>query len=117
MKRGRGFVNRGTALARRSAKVAELYATQRVPAIKAAMEAHQPCQASARIADVDLAVANRCGLAAVDLHEVLTRGRGGSITDMANMILVCRPCHTWITEHPIEAEQLGLVQSSWSAGW
>lgn len=53
----------------------------------------------------------------VDVHEILTRARAGdaiaAITDPANCLFVCRPCHDWITEHPIEAEQLGLVRHSW----
>ena len=41
-------------------------------------------------------------------HEVLSRARGGSITDAANIIGVCAPCHRHITEHPLEATALGL---------
>lgn len=49
-----------------------------------------------------------CGAPAEDLHEVLSRARGGSITDPANCVPICRPCHAYATEHPIEAEKLGL---------
>lgn len=44
-----------------------------------------------------------------DGHEVLTRGRGGSITDPDNILMVCRPCHTYITEHPREADCAGFT--------
>lgn len=50
---------------------------------------------------------------ASDLHELLTRARGGSIVDPANIVHVCRTCHTWITEHPVDAAKLGLVRWSW----
>lgn len=50
---------------------------------------------------------------AVDVHEVLTRGRGGSILDEANCMTVCRACHRRIDAHPLIAEELGLVRHSW----
>lgn len=53
--------------------------------------------------------APRCAGDAQDAHEVLTRGRGGSITDLANIVPACRPCHDWVTTHPAEALALGLV--------
>lgn len=46
-----------------------------------------------------------------DLHEVLTRARGGSITDPANILCLCRECHRWVTEHEEEARALGLVRA------
>lgn len=52
---------------------------------------------------------------AVDVHEVLTRARGGSIYDPTNCLGVCRPCHDWIGDHPLEAAALGLVKHSWAA--
>jgi 5-methylcytosine-specific restriction endonuclease McrA len=43
----------------------------------------------------------RCGKAGgiLDPHEVLPRGRGGSITDPANVVIICRACHNWVTRH------------------
>ena len=36
----------------------------------------------------------RCSAArAVDVHEKLTRARGGSIVDEANVVALCRQCH------------------------
>ena len=49
-----------------------------------------------------------CNNRADDLHEIVSRARGGSITDPANLIGLCRTHHQWVTEHPIEAEKLGL---------
>lgn len=48
-----------------------------------------------------------------DFHEVLTRARGGSITEPDNILMVCRRHHDWITDHPVEAAAVGLVRNSW----
>ena len=52
---------------------------------------------------------------ATDVHEILTRARGGSITDLNNLAVLCRPCHSWITEHPKEAHEQGWLKHSWEA--
>ena len=49
-----------------------------------------------------------CTRYADDLHEIRSRARGGSITDPANVIPLCREHHRWVTEHPLEAEKEGL---------
>lgn len=52
----------------------------------------------------------KCGRTTTELdgHELLSRGRRGSITDASNVVLICRfPCHDWITTHPTEAEAQG----------
>lgn len=48
-------------------------------------------------------------------HEVLSRARGGSIVDPANIIGVCQACHRHITEHPLEATERGLLRHGWGA--
>ena len=53
----------------------------------------------------------RCHGAAVELHEPLTRARGGSILDPANTIAICRSCHDWIHVNPAAATDLGLLRS------
>lgn len=55
------------------------------------------------------------GARAVDVHERLTRARGGSITDPdhGHMITVCRPCHIVITGNPAKAEGRRLMLPSW----
>jgi hypothetical protein len=57
------------------------------------------------------AVAYRCGGLAVDLHEPLTRARGGSILDPDNTVAVCRSCHEWVHDHPKAATKVGLLRS------
>ena len=59
---------------------------------------------------------SRCGRTGVglDAHELLSRARGGSITDLANIVLLCRADHQWVTEHPIEAAAEGWTLSQFS---
>lgn len=54
----------------------------------------------------------RCGKPADDAHELLSRARGGSIVDPANIKPLCRACHDWVTTHPAQAETEGFSQSS-----
>jgi hypothetical protein len=58
-----------------------------------------------------------CTRLADDAHEMLSRARGGSITDMANVAPLCRPHHTEITDdEPDWAYELGLLVHSWDGG-
>lgn len=47
-----------------------------------------------------------------DIHERLSRARGGSITDPNNFVALCRPCHSHITRHPAWAEANGWALKS-----
>lgn len=51
----------------------------------------------------------------VDVHERLPRSGGGSLFDPANLLAVCRPCHEFIHEHPLDAIALGLRRSKYAA--
>jgi 5-methylcytosine-specific restriction endonuclease McrA len=53
-----------------------------------------------------------CTGIAQDMHEILSRARGGSIIDPANILLVCRRCHSWITENPNIAAEIGASRRS-----
>lgn len=55
------------------------------------------------------------GAATTDVHERLSRARGGSITDErhGHMVALCRACHDWITTHPAEAEAMRWALPSW----
>lgn len=55
-----------------------------------------------------------CTYHATDVHEILTRGRGGSIYDPDNCISLCRSCHTYITDNPKWAEENGFIIPSWA---
>ena len=61
---------------------------------------------------IRLAVGAPCTTRAVDIHEPLTRARGGSILDPANTGAVCRTCHDWIHSNPKSATRLGLLASN-----
>ena len=50
-----------------------------------------------------------CGGMADDAHELLSRARGGSITDPENVRPVCREDHRRITENPAWAEENGYA--------
>ncbi len=54
-----------------------------------------------------------CDGRAVDCHELLRRSQGGSLTDPSNLLLLCRSCHSWATEHPADAVTAGLSRWSW----
>lgn len=64
-------------------------------------------------------VLGRCERWADDVHEPLTRARGGSITDPGNAVPPCRPCHDEVTFRPESelgwAYELGLLAHSWDA--
>ena len=56
-----------------------------------------------------------CDGRAVDIHEPLTRARGGSILDPENTMAVCRSCHDWIHNNPENAKSLGLLRSNYDS--
>ena len=64
-------------------------------------------------------VINGCGRWADDVHEPLTRARGGGIADPGNAVPPCRPCHDVLTFRPESelewAYELGLLVHSWDA--
>ena len=64
-------------------------------------------------------VISRCGRWADDVHEPLTRARGGSITDPDNAFPLCRPHHDEVTFRPESelqwAYDLGILIHSWDA--
>jgi hypothetical protein len=56
-----------------------------------------------------------CAGQATDVHHRITKKAGGRKGDAAarhdrasNTVLVCRPCHTWVTDNPAASYQLGL---------
>lgn len=57
----------------------------------------------------------RCTGRSVDVHEKLARSAGGSILDPANCLCLCRPCHSFVGDRPLEALALGLRLSRYPA--
>lgn len=56
----------------------------------------------------------RCHIvASTQVHEILSRARGGSILDESNCAALCFKCHHWITTNPKEATEQGWLKNSW----
>lgn len=84
----------------RSKKMETLYATERRKLVKELLQDFPACE--------------RCAIAyATDVHEIKTRARGGSIVDRSNLALLCRPCHTFITQNPAQGKAEGFLKNSW----
>lgn len=48
-------------------------------------------------------VCERCRSAwATEVHELLSRARGGSILDRDNCVALCHDCHAGITDHTVD---------------
>lgn len=69
------------------------------------------CQVGVDIKSVD--ESHWCQVRSVDVHEIKTRARGGSIIDRANCLAICRSCHDWIHRNPKQATDLGFLESQW----
>ena len=113
--RRRAPLHRGGRLARRtplrsvSAKRAKVQ-QQRRTMVREELARRELCEAGAMIRFGGHR--SLCAGLAVDLHEPLTRARGGSILDPANTVAVCRSCHDWIHDNPTAATDLGLLRSA-----
>ena len=56
----------------------------------------------------------RCGShRSEDIHEIVSRARGGSILDPENLVALCRSCHSFITQNPATAHAEGWSKHSW----
>lgn len=97
-------LSRGGRLRPRSKRMAETYAEERRPLVADLLSAQPRCQLRVLCE----------GDPSVDVHEILRRSRGGSITDPRNCLTACRPCHEWVTVHDREACCLGLSLPSWA---
>lgn len=99
----------------RSKKQEALYRERR-PLVAKLLEERSMCEACPPFAMLDeKAVYNR--RPSVDVHELKNRSQGGSILEERNLLTVCRPCHTRITDNPREAEGLGLHIPGWAHDW
>lgn len=58
-------------------------------------------------------VVPRCSRRADDIHEPLTRARGGPIDDPDNVVPVCRPHHRELTREAAWGYELDLLIHSW----
>ena len=85
----------------RSAKMEQLYATKRRNLVRKLLSERPVCQ--------------RClSDRSHDIHELKSRARGGKfVDDLENLVALCRPCHTWVTQNPKEAHEQGWLKQSW----
>lgn len=56
-------------------------------------------------------LADMCGNRSTEVHEPLTRARGGAIDDPLNMKALCAKHHRWVHEHPELATEMGLLRT------
>jgi hypothetical protein len=96
-------LTRGKPLRQRSAKTEALYRAERRPLVADLFAEPSICEVP------------WCTAVATDPHEPLTRARGGSITDPANVRKVCHPHNVQFAndEQPWMYE-LGFLRHSWS---
>lgn len=92
---------RRTALRPRSAKRERLYRENRRPFVERILRERPVCEWP------------DCRKDSVDVHELKTRARGGSITDDANVRAVCRHHHDVVHSDPALAAELGWLLNSW----
>lgn len=59
----------------------------------------------------ELRIGGVCQGKGVMVHEILTRARGGSITDPENCLHACAACHRWAHDHDEQATKLGFLKS------
>lgn len=103
-----GHLKRHVPMRRRSVKRAAL-AIERAIFVRRLLAERPICEAGEAL--VGALEGHVCGLRSVDVHEPLTRARGGSILDEANALAVCRRCHDQIGAHPALSLRLGLLRS------
>lgn len=62
----------------------------------------------------------RCSKPATDAHHRKVKGMGGTsdpeiAIGAANLVSLCRDCHSWCHAHPAEAYRLGFLVHSWDS--
>jgi hypothetical protein len=110
LKRGSKPIRR-TRLRARSAKRAAI-APKRAALVEQVLAERPVCEFPTILGGVAVRMCHR---QSTDVHEPLSRGRGGSILDKRNTLAVCREHHDWIHDHPNKAHELGVLHHSWEA--
>lgn len=98
-----GQLARTAVLKARSPKTAKVYRTERVPLVQDILAARRFCE---------IRWDANCRTLAEGLHEILSRGRGGSITDEANVLAACHYCNGAVSDNPAQAEARGFLAKS-----
>jgi hypothetical protein len=117
----------------RSSKMQKLYEEERIQFVTDTLAARPRCElpdlidqaCDTKAIDHRLEVGSslflvqaRCQRHTVDVHEILSRGRGGPIVPsqgltQADVLALCRNCHDWVTEHSKESGLIGATAHSW----
>jgi hypothetical protein len=85
---------------------------KRKKVIAATFGQHPPCGGCAPLAALGVTrEMTGCDGRATEVHEPLSRARGGSIIDPANMVPL-GACHRYIHAHPEIAMRAGLLRSA-----
>ncbi len=91
----------------RSAKMAKLYVERR-KFVAEFLAKHPWCQRCESLwVNPETDTVNR----PTEVHEVISRARGGDILDEDNCRALCHKCHFWITTHPAQATAEGWLKS------
>lgn len=93
----------------RSAKRAAV-APRRAALVRRVLDERPWCEAGEKLTEA--LDKHRCNLTSSDVHEPLTRGRGGDILDTANTLAVCRLCHDALHLNPEIATRLGFLRTT-----
>lgn len=54
-----------------------------------------------------------CTGRSTDVHELCRRSQGADLLAADEVLALCRRCHSWVTEHPVEAVERGLAVWGW----
>lgn len=95
----------------RSEKTETYYREVRRPAVaKAVGNGRQPCQ---------IRIEGVCTGYVEGIHETASRGRSGGLqraVESGPTVPACHPCNRYVSEHPIEAQERGLMRSNTVTG-
>lgn len=90
---------------------AEYYRKVRVPAVeKAVGNGRQPCQ---------IRIEGVCTGYVEGIHETASRGRSGGLqraVESGPTVPACHACNRYVSEHPVEAQERGLMRSNTLTG-
>ena len=94
----------------RSKKRAKLMREVRAPLVREILEERPLCERGLAMASLSRGYLAGNVYPSSQVHEKLTRARGGDITDKENCVALCRACHNWIHDHPAEATEEGWLE-------
>ena len=71
----------------------------------------EACETLDRPEEITPLPGERLVMRSQDVHEILPRSAGGSLTEPGNLLCLCRGCHMYLHAHPARAMELGLKRS------